>query len=40
LYLQSIEFRHQRLGKALVRRDDGDACGVALLEAGEEIGLC
>jgi hypothetical protein len=38
--LESIELRHQRLGKALVRRDDGDARGVALLEAGEELGSC
>ena len=33
------EFRHQRLGEALVGRDDGDARGVAFGQPGEEVGF-
>jgi hypothetical protein len=36
LDLEKIELRHERLREALVRRDDGDARRVALLEASEE----
>ena len=37
--LERVEVGHQGLGKAPVRRDDGDAGGVAFGEAGEEIRL-
>jgi hypothetical protein len=36
--LKVIEPRHERLREALVRRDDRDPLGMALLQAGEKIG--